>query len=372
MQELQLLLEEKLMIRRLKKDVLSQLPSKRRQMVVLDPSLIKTKTLERAAKEVSKAKQQEQRGALLNYFFETCACKIPAVRDYILDLLESGRKFLVFAHHKDMLNAICNCLTQKKYDFIRIDGSTPASIRQSLCDKFQQSKECLVAALSITAANTGLTLTEASAVVFAELFWNPGALVQAEDRVYRIGQKNAVNIHYLVAKKTADDYLWPLIQNKLEVLGKAGLSEDVLEADCTFFKDPKQQTLFSFVESFVEDYAVDNSTKLSETMPSLFADGNLSFATDAKDVTMETKKWKDGDSAGGSDARKRTKPEGDALETRSEIIDAIDDTFDWFDAMTDDDIIIEGLQDDITSCNDGQSRSNSSASTEPSAKRYRR
>ena len=107
-------------------------------------------------------------------------------------------------------------------------------------------------------------------------------------------------------------------------------------------------------------------------MPSLFADSNLSFATDAKDVTMETKKSKDGDSAGGNDARKRTKPEGDALETRSEIIDATDDTFDWFDGMTDDDIIIEGLQDDITSCNDGQSRSNSSASTEPSAKRYRR
>ncbi|KAL9967490.1 hypothetical protein ACROYT_G025722 [Oculina patagonica] len=366
MQELQLLLEEKLMIRRLKKDVLSQLPSKRRQMVMLDPSLIKTKTLERAAKEVSKAKQQEQHGALLNYFFETCACKVPAVRDYILDLLESGRKFLVFAHHKSMLDAICNCLTQKKYDFIRIDGSTPAGIRQSLCDKFQQNKECLVAALSITAANTGLTLTEASAVVFAELFWNPGALVQAEDRVYRIGQKNAVNIHYLVAKKTADDYLWPLIQNKLEVLGKAGLSEDVLEADCTFFKDPKQQTLFSFVESFVEDYATDNSSKSVETVPSTSCNNNPSLETDAKVVTMKTKKSKDGYFASGSDTRKRTKPKGEASETGSDFAGAIDDNFDWFDGLTDDDIITDGLQDDITRCNDGQFNS------EPSAKRSRR
>ena len=107
-------------------------------------------------------------------------------------------------------------------------------------------------------------------------------------------------------------------------------------------------------------------------MPSLFADSNQNFETDAKAVTMETKKSKDSDSAGGSDARKRTKPEGDALETGSEIIGAIDDDFDWFDGMADDDIVIDGLQGDITSCNDEQSRSNSSASTEPSAKRYRR
>lgn len=45
----------------------------------------------------------------------------------------------------------------QKYQFIRIDGSTPAGIRQSLCDQFQQNKECLVAVLSITAANTGET-----------------------------------------------------------------------------------------------------------------------------------------------------------------------------------------------------------------------
>ena len=107
-------------------------------------------------------------------------------------------------------------------------------------------------------------------------------------------------------------------------------------------------------------------------MPSLFADGNLNFETDTKAVTMETKKLKDSDCAGGSDARKRTKPEGDASETGSEIIGVIDDTFDWFDGIADDDIIIEGLQGDITSCTDGQCRSNSSGSTEPSAKRSRR
>lgn len=358
MQELQLLLEEKLMIRRLKKDVLSQLPSKRRQMVLLDPSLVKTKSLERAAKEVSKAKQKEQHGALLHYFFETCASKIPAVRDYILDLLEGGRKFLVFAHHKGMLDAICTCLTQKKYRFIRIDGNTPAGVRQSLCDQFQKDEGCLVAVLSITAANTGLTLTEANAVVFAELFWNPGALLQAEDRVYRIGQKNSVNIHYLVAKKTADDYLWPLIQNKLEVLGKAGLSEEELDADCTFFKDPKQQTLFSCVESFVEDCAAEDSRKLFDSATSSSSSASNS-KTNCKAKILEPAKKLVGDRSDGNgcDARKR-KPQFDAPETKRA------DNFNWFDDMSNDDFVPDEFLEFDQINNNNESG--------PSVKRYRR
>ncbi|EPZ31538.1 P-loop containing nucleoside triphosphate hydrolase domain-containing protein [Rozella allomycis CSF55] len=65
-----------------------------------------------------------------------------------------------------------------------------------------------VALLSITAASVGLTLTSATTVVFAELYWNPGVLVQAEDRARRIGQKDSVNVHYLLAKGTLDDIFW--------------------------------------------------------------------------------------------------------------------------------------------------------------------
>ncbi|KAB1279509.1 SWI/SNF-related matrix-associated actin-dependent regulator of chromatin subfamily A-like protein 1 [Camelus dromedarius] len=212
--ELKLLLEEAVMLRRLKCDVLSQLPAKQRKMVVVAPGQISAGTraaLDAMAKEMTtkdKTKQQ-QKEALILFFNRTAEAKIPSVIEYILDLLESGReKFLVFAHHKVVLDAITKQLEKKCVQHIRIDGSTPSADREDLCQQFQQSQGHAVAVLSITAANMGLTFSSAELVVFAELFWNPGVLIQAEDRVHRIGQLNSVGIHYLVARGTADDYLW--------------------------------------------------------------------------------------------------------------------------------------------------------------------
>ncbi|NXG47178.1 SMAL1 protein, partial [Psilopogon haemacephalus] len=262
--ELKILLEESIMIRRLKSDVLSQLPAKQRKMVVVAPEGISAKTkavLAAEAKKMSegyKSKQQEKE-ALLVFYNKTAEAKIHSVIEYILELLESGNhKFLVFAHHKIMLDAIVVELEKKHVEYIRIDGSTPSAERQSLCQKFQCSEKQIVAVLSLTAANMGLTLSAADLVVFAELFWNPGILIQAEDRAHRIGQTSSVNVHYLVAKGTADDYLWPMIQEKIKVLGEAGLSETNFSetAESTNYcpkPDPKQKTIYSlFQRAFSE------------------------------------------------------------------------------------------------------------------------
>lgn len=261
--ELKLLLEEAVMLRRLKSDVLSQLPAKQRKMVVVNPGRISKRAkaaLDAAAKEMTKDKtKQQQKEALIVFFNRTAEAKIPCVIEYILDLLDSGReKFLVFAHHKVILDAIAKELGRKQVQLIRIDGSTPSAEREDLCQKFQLSKERTVAVLSITAANMGLTFSSADLVVFAELFWNPGVLIQAEDRVHRIGQANSVGIHYLVAKGTADDYLWPMIQEKIKVLGEAGLSEtnfsEITEATDYLYQDPEQKIIYDlFQQSFEED-----------------------------------------------------------------------------------------------------------------------
>lgn len=74
----------------------------------------------------------------------------------------------------------------------------------------------------------GITLTAANKVIFAELFWNPGTFFQAEDRAHRVGQKSAVNITYILARKTADDVIWPKIQSKIMVIGNLKLNREKL------------------------------------------------------------------------------------------------------------------------------------------------
>ncbi|XP_075009041.1 SWI/SNF-related matrix-associated actin-dependent regulator of chromatin subfamily A-like protein 1 isoform X2 [Calonectris borealis] len=274
--ELKILLEESIMIRRLKSDVLSQLPAKQRKMVVVAPEGISAKTKAVLAAEAKmmakgyKSKQQEKE-ALLLFYNRTAEAKIHSVIEYILELLESGNdKFLVFAHHKIVLDAIVAELEKKHVEYIRIDGSTPSAERQSLCQKFQSSEKQVVAVLSLTAANMGLTLSAADLVVFAELFWNPGVLIQAEDRAHRIGQTSSVNVHYLVAEGTADDYLWPMIQEKIKVLGEAGLSETNFSktAESTNYcpkPDPKQKTIYDlFQRTFSESKDVTDEVLLLE------------------------------------------------------------------------------------------------------------
>ena len=70
-----------------------------------------------------------------------------------------------------MMKSICDVLEKQKVKYIKIDGTTSSIARKTQCDEFQTCDQIRVAVLSITAASTGITLTSAQLVVFAELFW---------------------------------------------------------------------------------------------------------------------------------------------------------------------------------------------------------
>ncbi|KAG5334389.1 SMAL1 protein, partial [Acromyrmex charruanus] len=249
-QELQVLLKSNCMIRRLKADVLNQMPSKIREVIILDSGLVKTD------KQMRKMSQQlqtnisalERHNALIQYYSQSSCARVKAVRNYVTNLFENKKKCILYGHHQIILDAICEAAeSYDNFRYIRIDGKTSSEQRQLLIDKFQECDECLAAVLSITAVNAGVTLTAANLVVFTELFWNPGILSQAEDRVHRIGQNNTVTIQYLIAQNTADDYIWPLLNKKKDILNAVGLKQDLSINNIDIVvQNNKQRDLTSF------------------------------------------------------------------------------------------------------------------------------
>ncbi|KZC09702.1 PREDICTED: SWI/SNF-related matrix-associated actin-dependent regulator of chromatin subfamily A-like protein 1 [Dufourea novaeangliae] len=271
MQELQLLLKHTCVIRRLKTDVLNELPTKKREIIVLDPDLIKvgTKEMEEVSKKLEKTNLRgtERHNTLIQYYNETSFAKQKAVCDYVSKLFRNKQKCLIFAHHQIILDAICETAESMDTKYIRIDGKTNPERRKYQIDKFQKHDDYLAAILSITAANSGITLTAAQLVVFAELFWNPGVLCQAEDRVHRIGQDDNVVIQYLIAKRTADDYLWPLIQRKMNVLNEVGLDQDFSLQDITVTKQAlhSKQKILNYITNSDKFQSRANKEIVKET-----------------------------------------------------------------------------------------------------------
>ena len=202
-----------LMVRRLKSDVLNQLPPKRRQKIEIA-------TNEKVIHELKKTRKNVKgRKGTLECYTLTSKAKIEGVLAYISDIIDAKEKFIVFAYHHEMLDALEKLCKEKRIDYMRIDGTTKQETRYQYVNYFQLNKSCQVAILSIIAASTGITLTAAHMVIFAELTWTPSIMIQAEDRVHRIGQKSEfVDIKYLYGKETLDDFILDKLQKKLTIV----------------------------------------------------------------------------------------------------------------------------------------------------------
>ncbi|KAH8261845.1 hypothetical protein KR038_003597 [Drosophila bunnanda] len=253
LEELKVMLTLKYMLRRTKTEVLPQLADKNRETVVLDPSLVWTNeetkdSLNAFSRELKTSKGKASEEILLRFYARTAEVKTRAVCAYVKTLLKENKKFIIFAHHRVMMDAISDCLAQMKVNYIRIDGQTRSDLRADFVDTFQKKSSCKVALLSLKACNSGITLTAAEIIVFAELDWNPSTLAQAESRAHRIGQTKEVICRYLMATNTADDTIWNMLKNKQEVLSKVGIfAENLQKATHTAAPTSVSVTLLYFL-----------------------------------------------------------------------------------------------------------------------------
>jgi SWI/SNF-related matrix-associated actin-dependent regulator of chromatin subfamily A-like protein 1 len=148
------------------------------------------------------------------------AAKVKATTELLEGIVEQGGKAIVFSCYDRPVKALAKHFEGR---CVLLTGATPASKRQALVDRFQNDDSVRVFVANIVAGGVGLNLTAARHVVFNDLDWVPANHWQAEDRAYRIGQTGTVNVHYLVAGGTIDEF----VRSVLEV--KSALVEAVVD-----------------------------------------------------------------------------------------------------------------------------------------------
>lgn len=274
--ELNAVLQQHLLIRRLKKNVLQDLPAKLRQRVPIEVDADCIGLLEGIKAEIAAIKadpdlceeeKQERAKNKMQALYAASGCaKVKGALEQVERALQEGEKVIVFGHHNAVLDGL-QAKLGKRYQAVRIDGSTSMEARKQAMDSFQQRLQVRLAILSITAAGIGITLTAAQCVIFAELYWNPGHLVQAEDRAHRLGQQGCVQVRYLIAPGTIDDAMWPLLGRKLQVVGKA------LDGHATGSATGLQITDASSFADYIPSEAAHTSNPA--TTPAPFADPSL-------------------------------------------------------------------------------------------------
>ena len=245
--ELQQRLRTSFMVRRLKCDVLKELPPKRRQLVILGdeeidwsrhPEFRRWKELYEKDYEAALARIEAARTAeeykravkaldaflgipfteMSDFRHKTALAKLPLCLKYIDDLLATGlENIVIFAHHKDVLAKIHE---HYKDQSCVLYGDTPMERRGEIVKEFQEGRYRIFIG-GLKAAGTGITLTRASTVVYIEIDWNPATLTQSEDRLCRIGQKKMVHVIHLVLNNTLDVNMSQKVIRKQDMIDKA-------------------------------------------------------------------------------------------------------------------------------------------------------
>jgi len=226
-----------IMIRRLKKDVLKELPEKQRVVVPMELTGKAAREYWRAetdflewlkhsnfnkytnVKETfSKAMIEMQELSKLS-----CRAKWENVINWIKDTMESVDKIIIFAIHREVVDALYKDLA--KYNPLKFDGRDVKEERQARVVQFQSDPSKRIIITTMRTGGVGHTLTAAQTVVAVEVPQTPGEMVQAEDRAHRIGQRGCVTAYYLLSKGTVEERLAKMLDKKSKVL--AGVLDGV-------------------------------------------------------------------------------------------------------------------------------------------------
>lgn len=226
------------MIRRMKNEVISELPVKHRQRILITSDntyhsqilflvsksniseLFKNNNennidnnIDKLSTNISPSTKVDMTNPFCCFakaFYLTAQSKINSIIDYVSYVISKQCKCIFFAYHQFILDSIEEEVKSSKVKYIRIDSTVLPDKRNELIKQYENDSEYFIAILSLTSSSMGFSLSSCSNIVFCEPHYRKEIILQGEDRCHRIGQKCAnVNIHYLYARGTVDDILYP-------------------------------------------------------------------------------------------------------------------------------------------------------------------
>ncbi len=266
MNKLKMLIEP-FILRRTKKEVLTELPDK--TISILNNEMqgeqlkIYMSYMANAKREVSQElknngfeKSQIKILALLMRLRQICchpslfisnytgeSSKLNQCIEVVKDAVLSGHKILLFSGYSSMLEIIGRELEKEKIKFFKLTGQTKVGDRIKLVEEFNNNEEIKVFLISLKAGGTGLNLIGADMVIHYDPWWNLSAENQATDRTYRIGQKKNVQVYKLITKDSIEERIYELQEKK------AQLAKTMLSTETTFVNKLSKEDIMNIFVS---------------------------------------------------------------------------------------------------------------------------
>ena len=227
-------------LRRLKNDVMSELPDKIEKRYVVEMTKeqkkvyktyiddIKNKMKEKDLTKdkitifsyLTKLRQLALDPGILVDGYIGGSGKIDVTVDLINEFINTNHKILLFSQFTSVLDSIKTIFDAEGIEYFYLDGSTKASERVSLVNEFNNSNKVKVFLISLKAGGTGLNLTSADVVIHFDPWWNPAIEDQATDRAHRFGQKNVVEVIKLISKGSIEEKIIKLQESKKEIINE--------------------------------------------------------------------------------------------------------------------------------------------------------